>query len=102
MFLFDAAEQALYAPIILARNKAYSGLTGDLLADAQRRYAQNTENFLSAADTFAPKSGMPLEDALRLSFAEQNSTVANAAKQLRDLQEGEALRVADAFCRSKH
>ena len=97
MFLFDAAEQALYAPIILARNKAYSGLTGDLLADAQRRYAQNTENFLSAADTFAPKAGMPLEDALRLSFAEQNSTVANAAKQLRDLQEGEALRVADAF-----
>lgn len=97
MFLFDAAEQSLYAPIIVARNKAYSGLTGDLLADAQRRYAQNTENFLSAADTFSPKAVMPLEDALRLAYAEQNATVANATKQLRDLQEGEALRVADAF-----
>ena len=97
MFLFDASEQSLYAPIIAARNKAYSGLTGDLLADAQRRFAQNTQNFLSAADTFAPKASMPLEDALRLAYAEQNSTVANATKQLRDLQEGEALRVADAF-----
>lgn len=97
LFLFDAGEQSLYAPLIVARNKMFRELAGDLLADAQVRYQKNREGFLTAFDRFAPNAEMNLDKALQLTYADQTRTVNNALKQLTDLQEGEAARVMDNF-----
>lgn len=97
MFLFDAAEQSLYAPIIAAKEDMYRNLSGQLLTQAQQRVATNEQSFLQAFENFAPRASMPLEDALRVTYADQARTVDNALKQVRDLQEGEALRIADRF-----
>lgn len=97
LFLFDAAEQSLYAPIIAAKEDMYRNLSGQLLTQAQQRVATNEQSFLQAFENFAPRASMPLEDALRVTYADQARTVDNALKQVRDLQEGEALRIADRF-----
>lgn len=97
LFLFTAGEQTLYAPLITAQNNTVRNLSGELLSNEQARVAQNVANMGNAFDLFAPKAALPIEDALRATYAQSVDTLTKAAQRVANTTEDEALRVADTF-----
>ena len=97
LFLFTAGEQSLYAPLIAAQNSTVKNLSGQLLTDEQARVAQNVANLGRAFDLFAPKAALPLDDALRMTYAQSVDTISKAAQRVARTTEDEALRIADTF-----
>lgn len=97
LFLFTAGEQTLYAPLITAQNNTVKNLSGELLTNEQARVAQNVANLGTAFDLFAPKAALPIEDALRMTYAQSVDTLTRAAQRVATTTEDEALRIADTF-----
>jgi len=97
MFLFTAGEQTLYAPLITAQNNTVRNLSGELLTNEQARVAQNVSNMGEAFNLFAPKAALPIEDALRLTYAQAVDSMTRAAQRVATTTEDEALRIADTF-----
>jgi hypothetical protein len=97
LFLFTAGEQTLYAPLITAQNNTVKNLSGELLSNEQARVAQNVANMGTAFDVFAPKAALPLDDALRMTYAQSVDTLTKAAQRVASTTEDEALRIADTF-----
>ena len=97
LFLFTAGEQTLYAPLITAQNNTVRNLSGELLTNEQARVAQNVANIDKAFNIFAPKAALPIEEALRLTYAQSADTLAKAAQRVANTTEDEATRIADAF-----
>jgi hypothetical protein len=97
LFLFTAGEQTLYAPLITAQNNTVRNLSGELLSNEQARVAQNVANIGNAFDLFAPKAALPIDDALRTTYAQAVDTMTRAAQRVATTTEDEALRIADTF-----
>lgn len=97
LFLFTAGEQSLYAPLIAAQNRTVKGLSGELLTNEQARVAQNVSSLGTAFDLFSPKAALPLDEALRLTYAQSVDTLAKAAQRVASTTDDEALRIADTF-----
>lgn len=97
LFLFTAGEQTLYAPLITAQNNTVRNLSGELLTNEQARVAQNVANMGNAFDLFAPKAALPIDDALRTTYAQAVDTMTRAAQRVATTTEDEALRIADTF-----
>jgi hypothetical protein len=97
LFLFTAGEQTLYAPLLTAQNRTVKGLSGELLTNEQARVAQNVANLDTAFGLFAPKAALPLDEALRLTYAQSVDTLAKAAQRVATTTDDEALRIADTF-----
>jgi antitoxin component HigA of HigAB toxin-antitoxin module len=97
LFLFTAGEQSLYAPLIAAQNSTVKNLSGQLLTDEQARVAQNVANLGRAFDLYAPRAALPLDDALRATYAQSVDTITKAAQRVSRTTEDEALRIADTF-----
>jgi len=97
LFLFTAGEQTLYAPLITAQNNTVRNLSGELLSNEQARVAQNVANIGNAFDLFAPKAALPIDDALRITYAQAVDSMTRAAQRVATTTEDEALRIADTF-----
>lgn len=97
MFLFTAGEQTLYAPLITAQSQLVKQLSGKELSLEQARYGSNIDAFRTAFELFAPKAKMPVDEALRLTYAQAVKTLDDAAKRVATTTDDEAARIADAF-----
>ena len=96
-FLFTAGEQSLYGPFLQAQNQMVKNLSGKLLTAEQQRAVTNEESLLRAFEIFAPSAAMPLDEALRVTYAQSAKTVDDALKRVQGLADDEALRIADTF-----
>lgn len=96
-FLFTAGEQTLYAPLITAQNNTVRNLSGELLSNEQARVSQNIKSLDNAFSLFSPKAALPLDSALRTTYAQSVDTMTRAAQRVATTTEDEAIRIADAF-----
>lgn len=96
-FLFTAGEQSLYAPFIQAQNQMVKNLSGKLLTAEQQRAVTNEESLLRAFEIFSPNAAMPLDEALRITYAQAAKTVDDALKRVQGLTDDETFRIADTF-----
>jgi hypothetical protein len=96
-FLLDLAQSSLDGSVLAARNDIIKNLSGAPLTAEQVRQADLENIFLKTFQTLAPKSPMPIEDALRAAYADHMNTVATATKQIKTATEDEALMFADRF-----
>ena len=96
-FLLDAAQVSLYGPLLAERNKIVRELTGPALRREQLRQQNLEKLFAEAFDVMAPRAPLQFDDALRVYWADDQNSVAQAMKQIKDLSESEALSIADRF-----
>jgi len=96
-FLLDAAQVSLYGPLLAERNKLVRELTGPALRREQLRQQNLEKLFAEAFDVMAPRAPLQFDDALRIYWADDQNSVAQAMKQIKDLSETEALSIADRF-----
>ena len=96
-WLPDAAQASLFAPLIAARNTLTKSLSGEQLKREVFREKDMEKLFGEAFNALAPKSAMPLDDALRIYWAEDQAALAKSLQQVKDLSESEAIAIADRF-----
>jgi hypothetical protein len=96
-WLPDAAQASLFAPLIAARNTLTKSLSGEQLKREVFREKDMEKLFGEAFNALAPKAAMPLDDALRIYWAEDQAALAKSLQQIKDLSESEAIAIADRF-----
>lgn len=96
-WLLDAAQASLYAPLVAARDTLTKQLSGDLLKREVLREQDLSGVFNQAFDSLAPKAQLPLDDALRIYYAEDQASLAKAVQQVKDLTDTQAIEIADRF-----
>ena len=96
-FLLDAAQVSLYGPLLAERNKIVRELTGPALRREQLRQQNLEKLFAEAFDVMAPRAPLQFDDALRVYWADDQNSVAQAMKQIKGLSESEAIGIADRF-----
>jgi hypothetical protein len=96
-WLPDAAQASLFPPLLAARNSLTKTLSGEQLKREVFREKDMQNLFGEAFNTLAPKAAMPLDDALRIYWAEDQAALAKSLQQVKDLSESEAIAIADRF-----
>jgi len=96
-FLLDSAQISLYGPLMRERNRIVRDLTGPALRQEQVRQETMEKMFAEAFDVLAPRAPLQFDDALRIYWADDQNSLMQALKQIKDLSEAEATRVADRF-----
>jgi hypothetical protein len=96
-FLLDAAQSALHAPLITARNQVLKELYGDPLKREALRQQDLEKVFLSAFEAIAPRSKMDLSEALKITQADYKNAIAKSLQEIKTITDEEALIIADRF-----
>ena len=96
-FLLDIAQSSLDGSVLAARNELIRNISGSPLTAEQLRQTNLEKVFLETFQALAPKAGMPMDQALKVAYADHMDTIAGATRQISNATEEEALMFADRF-----
>lgn len=96
-FLLDIAQSSLDGSVLAARNELIRNISGSPLTAEQLRQTNLEKVFLETFQALTPKSGMPMDQALKIAYANHMDTIAGATRRISNATEEEALMFADRF-----
>lgn len=96
-FLLDIAQSSLDGSVLAARNELIRNISGSPLTAEQLRQTNLEKVFLETFQALTPKAGMPIDQALKVAYADHMDTIAGATRQISNATEEEALMFADRF-----
>jgi len=94
-FMFDAAEQTMYAPLLQRKAELLNQLGPKELEATKARINENQKKFETLMSGFAPQARQAVEDAFRAAQAERQSLFENLLTKQKDLTEAEVAAISE-------
>lgn len=94
-FLFDAAEQSMYAPLVRRKAELLEQLGPKELEATKARINENQQKLDALFDSFSPAAKKPIVEAFQQAQAERQALFESLLRQQKDLTDAEVMAISE-------